>query len=47
MSEKNKGSLMTDEAIEQRMNDAIRRALSTPPSRTKDLIGKTSVPKST
>jgi hypothetical protein len=30
-----------DDEIERRMNAGIRRALSTPPSPTKELVGKT------
>jgi hypothetical protein len=32
---------LTDDEIERRMNAAVRRALTTPPTPTKDLVGKT------
>ncbi|WP_147306490.1 hypothetical protein [Methylovirgula sp. 4M-Z18] len=32
---------LTDVEITQRMNNALRRALTTPPSPTKELVGKT------
>lgn len=31
---------LTDAEIERRMNGALRRALSTPPTPTKDIVGK-------
>lgn len=37
----NKNSAYSDDEIEHRMNAGIRRALSTPPSPTKSLVGKT------
>jgi hypothetical protein len=35
------GDDLTKEEIEIRMRDAVSRALNTPPSPTKDLVGKT------
>jgi hypothetical protein len=32
---------LSDDEIQRRMNDGIRRALKTPPSPTRELIGKT------
>ena len=32
--------ILSDAEIERRMNDAVRRALSTPPTPAKELIGK-------
>lgn len=41
MTGRNTDPEFTDEEIERRMNHGIRRALSTPPKPTKELIGKT------
>jgi hypothetical protein len=40
MSDK-KDEALSDSEIETRMNAAVRRALNTPPSPTKELVGKT------
>jgi hypothetical protein len=36
-----KDTSYSDDEIDQRMNNAVRRALSTPPTPTKELVGKT------
>lgn len=41
MAEKSAETEFGEEEIALRMNNAVRRALNTPPSPTKELIGKT------
>jgi hypothetical protein len=41
MVDRNLEDEFTEEEIERRMNDSIRRALNTPPSLAKELVGKT------
>jgi hypothetical protein len=41
MNKEHSGDTLGDDEIARRMNDGIRRALNTPPTPTKGLVGKT------